>query len=170
MHSVTDASARILAGIEPLGVERVALHEGLGRVLAERVVSPITIPAWDNSAMDGYALRAADVRGASDARPAVLRVLERVAAGAFPSHAIAAGTATRIMTGAPIPQGADTVIRVEDTDGGMERVAIKSDRDAEKNVRPRGEDIMEGATVLETGAPLGAAQLEIGRASCRERV
>ena len=161
MHSVADASARILAGIEPLGVERVALREALGRVLAEPVVSPITIPAWDNSAMDGYALRAVDVRSASDARPAMLTVLERVAAGAFPSRAISAGTATRIMTGAPIPQGADTVIRVEDTDGGMERVAIKSDRDAGKNVRPRGEDIVEGATVLEAGAPVGAAQLGV---------
>ena len=161
MHSVADASARILAGIEPLGLERVPLREALGRVLAEDVVSPITIPAWDNSAMDGYALRAADVRGASDARPAVLTVLERVAAGAFPTHAIAAGTATRIMTGAPIPQGADTVIRVEDTDGAMDRVSIRSDRDAGKNVRPRGEDIVEGATALKAGAPLAAAQLGV---------
>ena len=152
MHSVADASARILAGIEPLGLERVPLREALGRVLAEDVVSPITIPAWDNSAMDGYALRAADVRGATDARPVALTVLERVAAGAFPTRAIAAGTATRIMTGAPIPQGADTVIRVEDTDGAMDRVSIRSDRDAGKNVRPRGEDIVEGATALKAGA------------------
>ena len=161
MHSVADASAKILAGIEPLATERVPLRDALGRVLAESVISPITIPAWDNSAMDGYAMRAADVRGASDTQPAMLTVLERVAAGGFPTRPVTPGTATRIMTGAPIPQGADTVIRVEDTDGAMDRVAIRSDRDAEKNVRRRGEDILEGATVLEAGSPLAAAQLGV---------
>lgn len=161
MNSVPEASAKILAGIEPLSVERVPLRDALGRVLAETVVSPITIPAWDNSAMDGYAVRAADVRGASEARPVVLTVVERVAAGEFPSRTVGKDQATQIMTGAPIPQGADSVIRVEDTDAGADRVAIKNDRDAGKNVRPRGEDIQEGGTVLEMGASLGPAQLGV---------
>ena len=161
MHSVPDASAKILAGIHPLDTERVPLGESAGRVLAEAVVSPITLPAWDNSAMDGYALRAADVAGASEAKPAVLTVLERVAAGAFPAREIAPGTATRIMTGAPLPKGADTVIRVEDSDGAMDRVRVTNDRDAGKNVRRRGEDIHEGDTVLEAGAPIAAAQLGV---------
>ena len=161
MQSVVSASAKILSGIKPLATERVPLSDALGRVLAERIVSPITIPAWDNSAMDGYALRAADVAGASASKPATLTVLERVAAGAFPTRDITAGTATRIMTGAPIPAGADTVIRVEDSDGAMTRVSITNDRDAKKNVRRRGEDIHEGAVVLESGAPLAAAQLGV---------
>ncbi len=161
MLSVTDASAKILAGIRPLATERVALRDALGLVLAESVVSPITIPAWDNSAMDGYAVRAADVAGATETRPVQLTVLERVAAGAFPTRALAPRTATRIMTGAPIPAGTDTVIRLEDTDGAMDRVSIRNDRDAKKNLRRRGEDIVEGVTVLEAGAPLGAAQLGV---------
>ena len=161
MNSVSEASARILARIEPLAAEPVPLTESLGRVLAERVTSPITIPAWDNSAMDGYAVRAADIAGASESKPVLLTVLERVAAGGFPSRTVTSGTATRIATGAPVPEGADTVVRVEDSDGGAERVAIRSTRDAMKNVRPRGEDISAGATVLDAGAALGAAQIGV---------
>lgn len=161
MFSVTDAVARIVAGIEPLGVERVALLDALGRVLATPVVSPLTLPAWDNSAMDGYALRASDVEGASADKPVTLTVLETVAAGAFPSRAVEAGSCTRIMTGAPLPEGADTVIRLEDTDGGTERVSIRNDRDAGRNLRYRGEDITTGMRVLECGQPIGAAQIGV---------
>lgn len=169
MLPVEEASARILAGIEPLGSERVALLDALGRVLASPVASPLTIPAWDNSAMDGYAVRAVDVADASESNPVTLEVLENVAAGAFPSRAISAGTATRIMTGAPIPDGADSVIRVEDTDGGALRVRITNSRDAHRNVRHRGGDVSAGATVLDAGTPLGPAQIgllaSIGAAS-----
>lgn len=161
MFTVSDAVARIVAGIEPLSVERVALLDALGRVLATPVVSPLTLPAWDNSAMDGYALRASDVEGASAANPITLTVLETVAAGAFPSRAVTAGSCTRIMTGAPLPEGVDTVIRLEDTDGGTERVSIRSDRDAGRNVRHRGEDITTGTTVLDRGQPIGAAQIGV---------
>ncbi|HMI56800.1 MAG TPA: gephyrin-like molybdotransferase Glp [Gemmatimonadaceae bacterium] len=161
MFTVSDAVARIVADIEPLGVERVQLLEALGRVLATPIVSPLTLPAWDNSAMDGYALRAADVEGASAAAPVSLTVLETVAAGAFPSRAVEAGTCTRIMTGAPLPEGVDTVIRLEDTDGGIERVSIRDDRDARRNVRHRGEDITTGTLVLDRGQALGAAQLGV---------
>ena len=161
MNSVSEASARILERVKPLPAERVPLVEALGRVLAEPVASPITIPAWDNSAMDGYAVRAADIAGATESKPVVLTVLERVAAGGSPSRTVTAGAATRIATGAPVPEGADSVVRVEDTDGGADRVVIRSPRDAKKNVRPRGEDIAAGATVLEAGAPLGAAQIGV---------
>jgi molybdopterin molybdotransferase len=161
MFSVSDAVARITAGIQPLGVERVQILEALGRVLATPIVSPLTLPAWDNSAMDGYALRASDVEGASAASPVTLTVLETVAAGAFPSRTVEAGSCTRIMTGAPLPEGVDTVIRLEDTDGGIERVTIRSDRDARKNVRHRGEDIATGTRVLDRGQPIGAAQIGV---------
>lgn len=161
MFTVSDAVARIVADIEPLSVERVALLDALGRVLATPIVSPLTLPAWDNSAMDGYALRASDVDGASAEKPVSLTVLETVAAGAFPSRVVEAGTCTRIMTGAPLPEGVDTVIRLEDTDGGTERVSIRSDRDAGRNVRHRGEDITTGTQVLARGQPLGAAQIGV---------
>ena len=161
MFTVSDAVARIVAGIEPLSVERVALLDALGRVLATPVVSPLTLPAWDNSAMDGYALRASDVDGATAEKPVSLTVLETVAAGAFPSRVVEAGTCTRIMTGAPLPEGVDTVIRLEDTDGGTERVSIRSDRDAGRNVRHRGEDITTGTQVLARGQPIGAAQIGV---------
>lgn len=161
MFTVSDAVARIVAGIEPLGVERVALLDALGRVLATPIISPLTLPAWDNSAMDGYALRAADVEGATAEKPVSLTVLETVAAGAFPSRAVEAGSCTRIMTGAPLPEGVDTVIRLEDTDGGIERVSIRNDRDAGRNVRHRGEDITTGTKVLDCGQPIGAAQIGV---------
>ena len=161
MFSVPDAVARIVAGIEPLSVERVPLLDALGRVLAAPIVSPLTLPAWDNSAMDGYALRASDVEGATSGAPVTLTVLETVAAGAFPTFAVEAGSCTRIMTGAPLPEGVDTVIRLEDTDGGLERVSIRDDRDARRNVRFRGEDIHAGALVLDRGQPIGAAQIGV---------
>jgi molybdopterin molybdotransferase len=161
VFTVSDAVARIIADIEPLSVERVALLDALGRVLATPVVSPLTLPAWDNSAMDGYALRASDVEGASAEKPITFTVLETVAAGAFPSRVVTAGSCTRIMTGAPLPEGVDTVIRLEDTDGGIERVSIRSDRDAGRNVRHRGEDITTGTQVLARGQPIGAAQIGV---------
>ena len=161
MLPVLEASERILAGIEALGTERVALLDALGRVLASPVSAPLTLPAWDNSAMDGYAVRSEDLAAASTGRTVTLEVLETVAAGAFPSRAVTPGTATRIMTGAPIPDGADSVVRVEDTDGGDERVEITNARDAHRNIRHRGEDITSGTTVLGRGTPLGAAQIGV---------
>ncbi|HET7583651.1 MAG TPA: gephyrin-like molybdotransferase Glp [Gemmatimonadaceae bacterium] len=161
MLTVHEASARILSDVVPLPPERVPLLDALGRVLATAVRSPVTIPAWDNSGMDGYALRAADIADASAEHPVTLRVAETVAAGEFPSRAVEAGSATRIMTGAPIPEGADTVVRVEDTDGGVETVTVRSARDAHCNIRPRGEDVREGDEVLPAGAVLGPAQIGV---------
>jgi molybdopterin molybdotransferase len=169
MLTVRDASARILEHIAPLAVERVPLLDALGRVLAEPVRAPMTLPAWDNSAMDGYAVRGEDIDTATRQRPVQLRVLETVAAGKFATRAVGPGEATRIMTGAPLPDGADTVIRVEDTDGGVETVTIRDARDARRNVRPRGEDFHEGDSLLEPGPARGAPQLgvlaSVGRAA-----
>jgi molybdopterin molybdotransferase len=159
--TVAEAVERVMAGALPLGAERTPLLDALGRVLASPVVAPLTLPPWDNSAMDGYAVRAADIEGASPTQPAVLRVVETVAAGQFPSVTVGPGQTVRIMTGAPIPLGADSVVRVEDTDGGLERVAIRDARDRRRNIRPRGEDLKAGDTVLPAGTPVGAAQIGV---------
>jgi molybdopterin molybdotransferase len=159
--TVSEASATILAHIAPLAPVRVALLDALGHVLATDIRSPLTLPAWDNSAMDGYAVRSPDITGATTAAPKILRVVDAVAAGESPRVTVQAGEATRIMTGAPVPAGADTVVRIEDTDGGTERVAINTDRDARRNVRPRGEDIREGEVVLAAGQPIGPPQIGV---------
>jgi molybdopterin molybdotransferase len=158
----TEAARLILEHVAALPAERRALREALDLVLAEEVTSPIDLPAWDNSAMDGYAARAADVEGASPARKVSLAVIESVAAGQFPARPIGPGEATRIFTGAPLPVGADTVIRQEDTEAAAPgRVTVVAGRDARKNVRHRGEDIRAGAVVLAAGTPLGPAQLGV---------
>jgi len=161
MLTVPEASARILEHITPLSIERVPVLDSLGRVLAESVRAPMTLPAWDNSAMDGYAVRGTDIDAATRERPVQLRVLETVAAGKFATRPVGAGEAIRIMTGAPLPDGADTVVRVEDTDGGTETVSVRDARDARRNVRPRGEDFNEGDALLDPGAALGPAQIGI---------
>jgi len=159
--SVQEASERILAGIHPLGSEHVALRDTLGRVLARDALSPIEHPPWDNSSMDGYAVHSADVKSASAETPVALPVAETVRAGQRPTHALAAGTAVRVMTGAPVPDGADTVIRVEDTDGGEARVSIRDARDVGRNVRPRGEDLQVGSVAVAGGTIVGPAQLGV---------
>jgi len=164
MLTPTEAARLILEHVAPLSPVRRPLREALDLVLAEDVASPIDLPPWDNSAMDGYAARAADVEGASAGRKVVLAVIESVAAGQFPARPIGPGEATRIFTGAPLPAGADTVVRQEDTeDGGGDpkRVTVVAGRDARKNVRYRGEDIRKGAVVLPAGTPLGPAQLGV---------
>jgi len=154
-----DAALNILAHIRPQPPLRVPLDDALDGVLAEDIVSPIDLPPWANSAMDGYAVRADDVRGASESSPRRLTVIERIPAGAFPSRRIEPGTCARIFTGAPLPAGADSVIRQEDTDQGHETVLILKDRDAGVNIRQAGEDIRRGTTVLTAGAELGPAEL-----------
>ncbi|MDP1890502.1 MAG: molybdopterin molybdotransferase MoeA [Gemmatimonadaceae bacterium] len=161
MLSVAEAVARVVADVAPLDTERVPLLDALDRVLAVDAASVYTLPARDNSAMDGYAVRAADLSGASAGAPRLFRVVETVAAGQFPTRAIESGEATRIMTGAPLPLGADSVLRVEDTDGGTTDVRALNDRDCGKNVRSRGEDFREGDVVLGAGEPIGAAQIGV---------
>ncbi len=142
-------------------VERVALLDALGRVLAKSIIAPLTLPPWDNAAMDGYAVVAADIAGATAQRPVSLEVIETVAAGQTATRSVTQGKATRIMTGAPIPIGADSVVRVEDTDGGVHRVAIWNARDAGRNRRPKGEDLVAGEIALPAGTPIGAAQIGV---------
>jgi molybdopterin molybdotransferase len=154
--SVAEASERILARIGALPQETVATENAVGRVLAERVVAPIDSPPWDNSSMDGYAVRAEDVRPGAQ-----LAVVEVVAAGSFPSRPIVTGEAMRVMTGAPVPHGSDSVIRHEDTDNGRVVVTIKLARDAGKNIRKKGEDFHAGSTLFESGESLGIAHIGV---------
>ena len=161
MHSVTEAATEIVAAIWPLETERVPLAAARERVLAEDVLSPVALPPWDNASMDGYAVRSDDVHGASRDRPVTLAVIGTIAAGGRAARPLGRGEAYRIMTGAPVPDGADGVIRVEDSDAGLERVTLYDDRDAGRNVRPRGEDLSAGAVALEGGTRLGPAPLGV---------
>ena len=163
--SFDDALQAILeqVGASSPAVERVPLEAALGRALADDISSRIALPPWDNAGMDGYALKKADVLGASAASPRSLPVIGTSMAGADPTTLpwVQQGTAIRIMTGAPMPPGADAVVRVEDTDGGEAVVVVRSDRDVHGrgNVRPRGEDIAANAVVFTRGTTLRAAHL-----------
>ncbi len=159
--SARDAALGILAAVHTQPTLRIPLDDARGAVLAEDLVSPIDVPAWTNSAMDGYAARSEDVRGASTESPVRLRVIEQIPAGGFPERRIGPGESARIFTGAPLPGGADSVIRQEDTDLGVDMVTITSDRDCGVNIRPAGEDITRGSTVLRAGRELRAAELGV---------
>lgn len=165
--SFAEARARILSTVAPLSQESRRLDEALGRVLGEDVVAPVDLPPWDNSAMDGFAVRTEDVRDASATHPRLLRVVDDIPAGRFPSRPIGQGEAARVMTGAPVPAGADAVIRVEHTDGGQEigqasgQVRIDSDADAGRNIRPRGEDIRRGNVAIARGTVLRPAHIGV---------
>lgn len=163
------ARAAVLAEAVPLASEVVALEDALGRVLAEDVVGVEPVPAFDNSAMDGYALRAADTEGATAERPAALRVVGESRAGAPASMAVAPGEAVRVSTGALLPAGADAVLRQEDTALDGDRLAARVAVVPGRDVRRAGEDVPAGATVLAGGTRLGPAELGVlvgaGRAS-----
>jgi molybdopterin molybdotransferase len=155
------ASAHMLAGVRPLATEKIPLEQALGRVLACDVVSPVFLPLFDNSSMDGYAVHADDVRGATAARPVRLTVVGTIAAGAPPTRTIERGEAARIMTGAPVPPGADSIVRVEDTDAGADVVSITDDRDAQHNIRLRGEDVRADQVVMRAGTAIGSAHIGV---------
>ncbi|MBW3552246.1 MAG: molybdopterin molybdotransferase MoeA [Gemmatimonadetes bacterium] len=159
--SVREAVERGLAAVAPLEAEEVPLDDALGRTLAADAVSPIDQPPWDNSAMDGYAARADDVRGASADAPVRLRVVDDIPAGGFPSRPIGPGEAARIMTGAPVPEGADSAVRVEHTDAGEDMVEIRQERDAGSNIRRRGEDLTAGAVALAAGTAISPAAMGV---------
>ncbi|MFO7894291.1 MAG: molybdopterin molybdotransferase MoeA [Longimicrobiales bacterium] len=168
--TVREAVERGLGAVERLEPEEVALEDTLGRVLAEDVVSPIHQPPWDNSAMDGYATRAEDVEGASDDDPVRLTVVDDIPAGGFPSRTIGPGEAAKIMTGAPTPEGADSVVRVEHTDAGAETVTITRGSDAGRNIRRKGEDLAEGETALAAGTAIGPEAMGVLAIVGRARV
>ena len=159
--TIAEASERILAEIRPLDVESVSLRQGLGRVLAEDIVASVTMPPWSNSSMDGFAVRSADITPVMTGERVKLRVVGTIAAGDFAKRPLKRGEAMRIMTGAPVPDGADSVIRKEDTDGGSEKVEIRDARDVWKNIRPAGEDYQRGDTLGRRGFPVKPALLGV---------
>jgi molybdopterin molybdotransferase len=170
MIGVREAIEAIVSAVSVLAPEEVPLRDALGRALAEPVDSPITLPKRTNSAMDGFALRSVDVDGASAASPRRLRVIEEVQAGHVPTRPVGPGEATRVFTGAALPDGADTVIRQEDTQGFGSQVTVLSDRDSRKNVRFAGEDLKPGARVLDEGTLLGPAHIGVLASMARARV
>jgi molybdopterin molybdotransferase len=159
MTSADQALEIVLANVAALGVERVPILEALGRVLAEEIRSPRDIPGFDNSAMDGYAVRAADVAAASESNPVKLRVIETVAAGAMPKLTLEPGQATRTMTGAPIAPGADAIIQVERTLMAEPFVEILASAERGAFVRPHGEDLKRGELVMSAGKLLAPSDL-----------
>jgi molybdopterin molybdotransferase len=173
--TVDQARHAALQAVARLETEHTPLAECLGRVLSEPVNSPFDLPRWDNSAMDGFAVRSPDVERASAERPVRLPVVDDIAAGSFPRAPLSPGTAARVMTGAAVPRGADSVIRVEHTDGGVgfgtgaAMVTIFSRDDSGRNVRAAGEDLREGQQILSPGRVLSAGDLgvaaSIGRVS-----
>lgn len=159
MISVEEALHRILCVVIPLGHEKVNILDALGRVIGEDVFANRDIPPKDNSAMDGYAVRAADTRGASGEKPAILDVVEDIPAGSIPLGIIVAGKASRIMTGAPLPEGADAVVRVEDTEKAGDRVKIFVEATRGQDIRRAGEDVREGECVIARGDVLRPAEI-----------
>lgn len=159
--SVDDALARILDRFAPLEPEERDLLDALGRVLAADVRAPNDVPPFANSAMDGYAVRAEDVAGATAERPARLPVASDIAAGQSADRALAPRTAARIMTGAPLPPAADTVVRFEDTDSGTDSVEIRHAPKRGDNVRLAGEDLRRGEVVVSAGTLLRAAEVGV---------
>jgi len=157
MIPVKEALYRILEQIPRLGKERVGILEAQGRVLAEDIFSSQNIPPWDNSAMDGYAVRYFDIQEASEKNPVFLKVLSDLPAGRVFEGRIGPGEAVRIMTGAPLPEGADTVVPVEETVKADGNVKILAAIPAEGNIRRAGEDVSAGVKVLEEGIVLRAA-------------
>jgi molybdopterin molybdotransferase len=164
--SVEQALDKVLDHIDVLEVEESPILGCLGQVLAEDVFSTINIPPLDNSAMDGYAIRSADTRGASRQSPRFLHVIDTVIAGAISQSEVEPGTAVRIMTGAPIPKGADCVVRFEDTDeserqGTPVEIGILGEIEAGQDIRPAGEDIATGSLVLSRGTVIRPAEVGV---------
>jgi molybdopterin molybdotransferase len=168
--SVEEALDRILSRVAPLGDERVALPAGLGRVLTEDVDSPRDMPPWPASSMDGYALRSDDTLAAAAGSPARLAVAGRVPAGAMAERPLRAGEAFRIFTGAPLPEGADSVIPQEDVTEESGALLVPRRVSAGDFVRPRGEDMARGDRVLERGRVLSAADIGLLATVGRARV
>jgi len=167
MISVDEALNTILESISPLSLEKASLLEAQSRVLGEDIISGRDIPPGDNSAMDGYALRAVDTLFASRKNPVTLRVIEDLPAGRMPKKKIKAGQASRIMTGALIPEGADAVLKVEDTESIGKQVRIFTSVEPGTDIRLAGEDVRAGETVLSKGSLIRPA--EIGMLSSLSR-
>lgn len=165
--SVEAALERMLAGLSALPAEEVPIEAALGQLLAEPVTARVTLPPWDNTAMDGFAVRAADVATASVERPVTLEVIGEVAAGHAPGSAVRAGTALRILTGAMMPEGADTVVPVEETDAPQgaadlpSAVAIRRAAAVGENVRRAGSDVRAGDPLCSAATQVRPATLAL---------
>ncbi len=169
MLSVEEALQKILDAVNVLDAESTPLMESLGQVLAEDIISDITVPPLDNSAMDGYAVRSDDTRGASEKTPKTLKVIDTVIAGGLSKKEVAPGTAIRIMTGAPIPLGADSVVQFENTDDAKnkdassnqspEQVNIFTETTPGQSIRHAGEDVAKGKLVLKKGTVIRPAEI-----------
>jgi molybdopterin molybdotransferase len=170
LRTVDEHLSTVLDGIGSIEPIELTLLDAQGLLLAENVVTDVPLPGFDTSAMDGYAVRAIDTRTASAQDPTVLPVVGDVVAGAKSRSGMGPGLAMRIMTGAPIPAGADAVIPLEDTDRGVARVAIGRPVHTGECVRRAGEDLAAGAPALGAGAALGPQQLALLAAIGRDRV
>lgn len=177
--SVEQALEKVLANINVLGEEERPLLECLGQVLAEDVLADINVPPSDNSAMDGYAVRSEDIKGASKQKPRILKVIDMVVAGGSPKKAVEPGTAIRIMTGAPIPQGADAVVAFEDTDeterasgerGIPGEIGIFVEEKSGANIRRAGESVRKGTSVLIKGTVIRPSEIGVLASMGRARV
>jgi molybdopterin molybdotransferase len=161
MIEIQEAVNIVLDAAGFAGAEEVGPLDALGRILAQDVSADSDVPYSDNSAMDGYAVRAEDVRGAAEEKPVELEVIEDIPAGRVPAREVAPGTASRIMTGAPIPDGADAVVMVEHTEKRGGKVLIKASVPAGANIRKAGEDIKKGQLLFSPGIALRAADIGV---------
>ncbi|MHB8737195.1 MAG: molybdopterin molybdotransferase MoeA [Candidatus Dormibacteria bacterium] len=159
MLTVDEALARILARLAPLPAETVPAEAAYGLTLSAAVVAPRAVPGFDNSAVDGYAVHSRDLAGAWPEDPAVLTVVGSAPVGSPPVVEVGAGQAVRVMTGAPLPRGADAVVRLEDTDNGREQVRVFFATAAGTAVRRAGEDLAPGQMLLEAGSPVTAGSV-----------
>ncbi len=161
MLTVEEARARILQRFQPLDAEEVPLPSALGRVLLENAIASENLPSFVNSAMDGYALRSADTLGASDASPRELQLTGEVPAGRVYAGAVGPGEAVRILTGAPVPEGADAVLQQELTEADGTTVRMFAEAPAGTNLRWPGDDVRAGALLVSGGSELGPAEIAL---------
>jgi molybdopterin molybdotransferase len=159
MIRVEEALNHILNSVSPLDLEKTDILNALGRVIGEDIYSGRNIPPKDNSAMDGYALKSEDIKGASADAPAIVETIEDIPAGYLSQKTIGPGQAARIMTGAYVPEGADTVVKVEDTDRDGNRVRILVESPRGENIRYSGEDVKVGDLVISKGKTVGPAEV-----------
>jgi len=154
-----DALTVVLDTVPVLGMEKISLLDALGRVLAEDIIADRDNPPWDNSAMDGFAVRYDDIKQEhAVTTPTVLKVIEDVPAGRFPTKTVGKGEAIRIMTGAAVPQGADTVLKVEDTEATPTSVKVFKPEQQGANIRPKGEDVRAGDCIIPKGKVIRPAE------------